>query len=98
GFTFVEVYDPAYWMNSNLLVSRQCFHPLYRMRAAAAESPVNEGVVAIWMTEYADVTAMGVAGAVAAPSVHFGFPLWFFRETTVDSIADVIFDIWEIGG
>ena len=36
-------------------------------------------------------------GAVGAPSVHFGFPLWFFNRAQVDSIADVIFDEWQIG-
>ena len=34
---------------------------------------------------------------VSAPSFHFGFPLWFFAQSQVDSIVRVVFDEWGIG-
>jgi len=97
GFTYVEVYNPAYWMAAAGSVSQSCFHPIYRMRTRNSHSAVNNQVVAFWTTKYASVVAP-VPGAVAAPSVHFGFPLWFFNRAEVDSIADVVFDTWGIGG
>ena len=97
GFTYVEVYDPSYWMDPGMKISRTCFHPLYRMRSASEYSALDHGAVAIWITSYEDMAAETASGpGVAAPSVHFGFPLWFFRESSVDSIADVIFERWGI--
>jgi hypothetical protein len=97
GFTYVEVYDPSYWMDRRMKISRTCFHPLYRMRSASEYSALDGGAVAIWITSYEDMAAETASGpGVAAPSVHFGFPLWFFRESSVDSIADVIFERWGI--
>jgi hypothetical protein len=72
-----------------------CFNPMYRMRARSQYSAVNGDVVAFWTTKYAGVVA-DAEGAVGAPSVHFGFPLWFFNRAQVDSIADVIFEEWGI--
>lgn len=97
GFTYVEVYDPEYWMRRKALISQPCFHPIYRMSAADSSSAVNGAAVAIWLTRYEHVVPESGAGAaVAAPSVHFGLPLWFFREESVDSIADVVFEKWGI--
>jgi hypothetical protein len=95
GFTFVEVYDPAYWMSTIGASSQSCFHPLYRMRSRSSLSAVDRTVIAFWTTKYADVIAP-VPDAIAAPSVHFGLPLWFFNREQVDSIADVVFGEWGI--
>lgn len=95
GFTYVEVYNPGYWMNMSGARAQSCFHPMYRMRARSQISPMHHQVVAFWTSKYANVVAPA-PGAVAAPSVHFGFPLWFFNRAEVDSIADVIFTEWQI--
>jgi hypothetical protein len=95
GFTFVEVYDPAYWMEIIGVSPQPCFHPIYRMRARSTASAVEGATIAFWTTRYASVAAP-IQGAVAAPSVHFGLPLWFFNRAQVDSIADVIFGEWDI--
>jgi hypothetical protein len=68
---------------------------MYRMRARSATSAVEGATVAFWTTKYAGVVAH-VPGAVAAPSVQFGLPLWFFNRAQTDSIADVIFQEWQI--
>lgn len=99
GFSYVEVYDPEYWMESRSVFSQYCFHPAFRMRAAGSTSALNDCAVALWLTKYEDIVPDPLSGpAVAAPSIHFGFPLWFFRHETVDSIAAVIFDRWGILG
>lgn len=95
GFTYVEVYDPDYWFPMIAATSRYCFHPLYRMRAASSSSVLDGQTVAIWVTRFDDVVP-DTPGGVAAPSVHFGFPLWFFRHESTDSIADVVFERWGI--
>jgi len=97
GFTYVEVYDPAYWMKRNSLQSQPCFHPMYRMTAWDERSVLNGGTIAVWVSKY-ETTVPGVSAgiAVAAPSVHFGFPLWFFKRSEVDSLVTVIFDEWNI--
>ena len=95
GFTYVEVYNPTYWMRIINATRQDCFVPLYRMRARNVLSAVNGDVVAFWTTKYAQVIA-DAPGAVDAPSVHFGLPLWFFNRAQVDSIADVIFEEWGI--
>ena len=95
GFTYVEVYDPDYWLPRIAAASRYCFHPLYRMRAASPSSVLDGQTVAIWVTRFDDVVP-DTPGGVAAPSVHFGLPLWFFRHESTDSIADVVFERWGI--
>ena len=98
GFTYVEVYDPGYWMFLKGAQHQDCFHPMYRMRAKSEASVLNDCTVAMWITKYADVVPEVTAGAArAAPSVHFGMPLWFFRHSTVDSIARVVFATWGVG-
>ncbi|MBU8923063.1 MAG: hypothetical protein KOO63_14690 [Bacteroidales bacterium] len=97
GFTYVEVYDPPYWMSSIAIVSRHCFHPAYRMQAAHEGSVLNGAPVALWISRYEDIVPEVTSGvAVAAPSLHLGFPLWFFRQTSADSIAAALFDLWGI--
>jgi len=95
GFTYVEVYDPAYWLARTAATSRHCFHPLYRMTAASPWSVLDGETVALWLTRFEDVVP-DAPGGTAAPSVHFGLPLWYFRHESVDSIADVVFERWGI--
>ena len=63
------------------------------MRAASGLSAVDGQPVAFWFTRYEGIVP-DAPGGVAAPSVHFGFPLWYFRHESADSIADVIFGRW----
>lgn len=95
GFNYIEVYDPKYWMSRNGLYSRPCFHPLYRMKSRSSYSCIDNAVVAFWTTKYANVVA-DAPGAVAAPSVHFGMPLWFFDRYEVTALAEEIFREWQI--
>ncbi|MCK4235509.1 MAG: hypothetical protein KAX38_00220 [Candidatus Krumholzibacteria bacterium] len=39
GFTYVEIYDPEYWMDRNYVTSQACFHPMYRMRSRNTDEP-----------------------------------------------------------
>jgi len=97
GFDQVEVYDPEYWMSINFTSSQPCFHPMYRMRSKNTGSAVNRTTVALWVTKYEDIIPDVKSGvAVAAPSVHFGFPLWYFDHDAVNQIIDVIFSEWGI--
>ncbi len=97
GFTYVEIYDPAYWMNHKGTYSQYCFHPIYRMKAKNTESVLNDCAIALWITRYEDIVPDVMSGtAAAAPSLHFGFPLWFFARSQVDSIVQVVFDEWGI--
>jgi hypothetical protein len=97
GFTPVEVYDPAYWMNRNTVRSQSCFHPMYRMKAKNTNSALHNGAVALWVTKYAGIKPDVAAGvAVAAPSAHFGFELWFFDRTQQNTILNTIFQKWGI--
>lgn len=97
GFTYVEIYDPEYWMDITFTHSQDCFAPMYRMRARNSLSPVDHTTVGLWLTKYENVVPDVAAGiAIPARSVHFGFPLWFFNRTQVDQLVDVIFDEWQI--
>jgi len=95
GFHYIEIYNPEYWMPHSFAHVRPCFHPIYRMRARNTSSCVNNCVVAFWTTKYADVVAEA-PNTFAAPSVHFGLPLWFFNREQVNGIADAIFEEWRI--
>ena len=54
--------------------------------------------VALGVTRYQDIVPEPITGpAVAAPSVHMGFPLWFFDHDSADLVAEVIFGEWGIG-
>jgi hypothetical protein len=97
GFTYVEIYDPAYWMTRNSVTSQRCFHPMYRMRAKNTSSALNNTTVAVWVTKYAKIVPEVSTGvAVAAPSAHFGFELWFFDRAQCKTIMDAIFRKWQI--
>ena len=99
GFTYVEVYDPEYWMAQKGESSQLCFHPIYRMKAKSEYSVLNDCTVALWVTRHEGVVPQAASGpVVAAPSLHFGFPLWFFERADVDSIVQVVFEEWGIAG
>jgi hypothetical protein len=97
GFTYVEVYDPRYWMLRKGEVPQHCFHPIYRMKAKSENSVLNDCTIALWVTQHENIVPSVASGlAVAAPSFHFGFPLWFFERSAVDSIVQVVFEEWGI--
>lgn len=97
GFPYVEAYDPAYWMNEKSVPNQICFHPIYRMRARNPASALDGAAVALWVIRYEEIVPTVKLGvAAAAPSVHFGFPLWFFTPGSADSIATVVFGEWGI--
>ncbi len=97
GFHYVELYDPEYWMEKQGITSQGCFRPLYRMSARNTNSPVHNATAVFWTTKHDTIIPEVTNGvAVAAPSIHFGFPLWFFDHESVDSIATVIFSEWGI--
>jgi hypothetical protein len=99
GFTYVEVYNPEYWMERNFARKQPCFHPIFRMRTRSALSPLNAQTTAIWVSKYDDIVPEVESGiARAARSFHCGFPLWFFKRSQVDSLVTVIFDEWGILG
>jgi hypothetical protein len=95
GMFYVEVYDSKYYMDRIGHQSQPCFHPLYREVALNTRSVVHNQPVAFWYSSYADRVA-DKPGCVAAPSVHFGFPLWFYDRVQVDSIATAIFRTWQV--
>ncbi len=92
---YVEIYNPKYWMRTQGLWPRSCFHPMYRMRARNTKSVLDNTTVAIWSTVHADVVS-GAPGAVPAASVHMGIPLWYFDHDKVRELADAIFKEWQI--
>jgi hypothetical protein len=97
GFTLVEVYDPAYWMERNLVTSQGCFHPMYRMHAKSTYSKLDTNAIALYITKYAHITPDAESGIeVAAASFHFGFELWYFNRSQVDSVINTILREWQI--
>jgi hypothetical protein len=95
GFTYLEVYNPEYWMRIRNIKKRSCFHPMYRIRTRQTKSQVDYQVIGFWVTRYENVRA-DVPGAIPALSVHLGFPLWFFNRTQAHKIADAVFKEWGI--
>ncbi len=98
GFTYVEVYDPQYWMDFKLIPFHLgCYQPLYRMKSRNSLSPLQNQTVALVLKKYGNIEPEVSEGvAVAANSFHFGFPLWFFDRGDINKIFDVIFTEWEI--
>ena len=96
GFTYVELYDPKYWLDRKYIKSQGCYHPLYRMNARSIVSPVDKAALALWITKYAAIDPDEDGSGVAAPSVHFGTELWFFNRAQVDAIIDDLLRTWEI--
>jgi len=95
GFTYVELYDTRYWMEHTGVLSQPCMTPMYIMKALDGRSPVNFQTCAFWATKYDTVLAES-RGAVAAPSVHFGVPLWYFDRKHMQALANGIFEVWGI--
>ncbi|MCK4549308.1 MAG: hypothetical protein KAU49_04035 [Candidatus Krumholzibacteria bacterium] len=95
GFHYVEYYDPEYYMSYLGKNSQSCFHPMYRATTMNSWSVVFNSTVAFWYSKYAGVKA-SPAGCIAAPSVHIGFPLWFFDRAQVDSLSTAIFKTWQL--
>jgi hypothetical protein len=97
GFTFVEVYDPAYWMSIRGYSSQACFHPLFRMSAKNNLSALDNAAMALCLTKYENVVPVVESGiAVPAKSFHFGAELWFFDHQRVDQVMDAILNEWQI--
>ncbi len=95
GFIYCEIYDPEYYMEFRFERSQDCFHPIYRIFTRHTLSFIYNQTIAIWVTKYEDVVPQAGVG-VAARSLHFGFPLWFFDRAAVDDIVEVVFDEWQI--
>ncbi len=95
GFNYIEYYDSEYYMNYLNKGSQNCFHPMYRATTMNASSVNYNSTVAFWYSKYDKVKA-SPAGCIAAPSVHIGFPLWFFNREQVDSLATAIFNEWQL--
>jgi hypothetical protein len=95
GFTYVEVYNPTYWMNYTESKAQSCYHPIYRLVTRSSRSPIDDEVIAFWTTRYAHIKP-DAEGTIAAPSVHFGIPLWFFNRDQARAVADAVFREWEI--
>ncbi|HSG29176.1 MAG TPA: hypothetical protein VLA34_11905, partial [Candidatus Krumholzibacterium sp.] len=95
GFDRVEIYNPRYWMSFMRIMEQSCFHPMYLIRTRSYRSVLYNQPVAFWTTRHAGVIAPGDRNC-AAPSVHFGLPLWYFDSGQVRDIARVIFEEWQI--
>lgn len=91
GFTYVEMYNPEYYMLYCFKEDLPHFHPLYRMRSRNVLSHIDWSVIALWVTRYSHYE-----GGPGPASVHFGVPLWFFDHESVEQIRDVIFEEWGI--
>jgi len=68
---------------------------MYKVRTSSTASMLDNQTFAIWVTKFADLVPQ-VEGGVAAPSVHFGSELWFFRLDQVDKVMKVILRKWHI--
>jgi hypothetical protein len=95
GFHYPEFYDVSYYISYVGAKQQSCFHPMYRSVALNSKSVVNNATSVFLHDKYA-LNVAPVAGCVGAPSVHFGFPLWFFDRAQVDSLATSIFTMWNI--
>jgi len=92
GFFYVEVYDPAYYMDFLGLSSHDCFSPLYHMRSRSTRSPLDHAAIALVATR----PMCEDLGRVGHESYHFGLPLWFIDHGQVEQIMDYVFDRWNI--
>ncbi|HSG29362.1 MAG TPA: hypothetical protein VLA34_12850, partial [Candidatus Krumholzibacterium sp.] len=95
GFTYVEIYDPEYWVRYNGIETQDCIRPIFRMKTRASRSCLNDCIIAFWTTRFENVVPP-VESSTGAPNVQFGIPLWFFNRDQADSIADAIFERWGI--
>ena len=98
GFSYVEAYDPEYYMDYTGAFSHDCFSPIYRMKSRSTLSPLNGAAVALWTMdqdceydEYTNPYSMYYRG-----SAHFGLPLWFIDHGQVEMIAEHLYRKWGI--
>ncbi len=102
GFTYVEVYDPEYWLNFKLIPSSlNCYNAMYRMKSRSTNSPLDGQAIGLIITKYrksfeADIENGVPVDILPADSFHFGFPLWFFEHDKVYQIMNEIFAEWQI--
>jgi hypothetical protein len=96
GFTYVEVYDPEYYMDYIFATSHPCFTPIYRMKSRSTISPLNDQVIAVRGTIRGGPGSCEPHILSNYESYHFGFPLWFFEHEKVEQIAGEIFSSWDI--
>jgi len=101
GFTYVEAYDPGYYMDHIGAGSHPCFTPIYRMRSRNTLSPLNGAAIALRVATGSGghMGSLGIDGSygpASHDSYHFGFPLWFMEHDKVQQITDEIFRSWEI--
>jgi len=95
----VEVYDPQYFFNvcPSVQRSRDCFQPIYGLDCFETAEPTYGEPVAFWTRTYEDVITLGVPGAVAAPSVVFGFPPVMFEPApTKTAMEHIFFNVWRL--
>ncbi|MFO7914079.1 MAG: hypothetical protein R6U43_00095 [Candidatus Krumholzibacteriales bacterium] len=96
GLWYVETYNDRDHMEKlGAYRVPDWFHPMYRMRSCKAISDFDFAPVAMILTKNADVQALA-EGTIAANSFHFGFPLWYMSDESVNDILDVIFTEWGI--
>jgi hypothetical protein len=93
GFSYVEVYDPEYYMDYKGMRSQSCFSPFYLMRTRSTLSVLDYSAVALRTTLYGCEDS---EDPLPAESFHFGLPLWFMDHGQVEQIADYIFREWGI--
>ena len=96
GFTYVEVYDPAYYMDFIGARSHPCFTPIYTMWARSSRSPIHGAAIALKGAISGHFSTCEPGRYAYYDSYHFGFPLWFMEHEKVEQIADEIFRAWEI--
>ena len=96
GFTTSKFFDPSYWMTDvGVEVAALLPSALPHEGADKQRRCVNKTGGRVLDDEVRRRRGRR-PGAVAAPSVHFRLPLWFFNRAQVDSIADVVFGEWGI--
>ncbi len=96
GFTFVEAYDPEYYMDYRMMNSHRCFRPIYRMRSRSTLSPLNDAAIAIWTMHHDCECDEEYPCNPYRGNAHFGIPLWFMDHSQVETIAEYMFYNWRI--
>ena len=65
------------------------------MRTMDDASVLNDTPIAVWSTVHSHVVA-DAPRAVAAPSLHLGFPPWYFNRDEMREFSRVVFRMWNI--
>lgn len=96
GLWYVEVFnDRDHQRELGAYRVPEWFHPMYRMRSCEPSSSFDFAPVAMVLTRNAHIQALA-EGTIPANSFHFGFPLWYMNDESVNDIFDVIFTEWRI--